>query len=895
MRMQGDLQRKETSSPELKPVRWLLLGVLLVVVVILLGMMFSILQFQKRKSDTYTIGERLEDYATEWQSLLQQQVEMLEVVGETMLQLGGDRLGSALEEGDAERLFAMFEPIYDQLRENDDVSQISFHSKDRVNVAQLHDLLGSGGLVNHLTMLEAVQMGEKSWGVEVGPLGTLTLRVVLLARKAEKLVGYIEFSKDLESIFDELAKDPDVEVAVLLRKKAVSWTQWDNGMKILGRDSDWSRFERHALVYSSLETLPVEYDEYIDEKGYGLIAVGDRLVTDDRIWRVGVCPLLDISGKVVGELFTMLDVSEQEKLFTWIMVGGCGGSALLFLLMLAFSYVMLRRTDTRLQTQEYMLMTQEQKYAAVLDNVAIQVWFLRDEHTYGTVNRAHAEFRGFAVDDMSGKDLHDVYPEESAIVYQEGNRQVFDTGEPVDEEQWVRNAQGELRLLKVRIEPLYNRDGVVSQVICMAEDITMIRQLEDACKEGENRLIELLRDLQVGAVIIEASTHIITFANVRAEEIIGLHEDQLCGRSCHGFICPAEEWECPVSDLGQTINNSEQKLFRGDGSELTVLKTVTPLKFNGKSCLLETFVDVGELAAVQAKCDEYLSELETSRAHFLSMMEDAEASREVAVNANNELGRIKMAVDGSSDGIAMATGDGRFFYGNQTFASMFGYDLEQIQDIEPRALFADRQVADETVETVMAKGSLDREAEMISQDGRRFPVHVRVDTITDDEGGVIALIGVFTDITERKQAEEEMRQLNEHLADQTRIANELAAEAELANEAKSTFLANMSHEIRTPMNGVLGMGGLLLNTELNETQREYATSIYSSGRSLLTVINDILDFSKIEAGKLNLEPITCNILMAMEEVGDLLGSFCRRERLVAAPSVCSGNTAMDYG
>jgi signal transduction histidine kinase/CheY-like chemotaxis protein len=124
---------------------------------------------------------------------------------------------------------------------------------------------------------------------------------------------------------------------------------------------------------------------------------------------------------------------------------------------------------------------------------------------------------------------------------------------------------------------------------------------------------------------------------------------------------------------------------------------------------------------------------------------------------------------------------------------------------------------------------------------------------------------VMIDITERKRAEADLQESNRFLLEATTRANVLAAEADIANAAKSEFLANMSHEIRTPMNGVIGMTGLLLDTELNEEQRRYAEVVRTSGESLLGLINDILDFSKIEAGKLELETLGFDLPVLLED------------------------------
>jgi PAS domain S-box-containing protein len=218
--------------------------------------------------------------------------------------------------------------------------------------------------------------------------------------------------------------------------------------------------------------------------------------------------------------------------------------------------------------------------------------------------------------------------------------------------------------------------------------------------------------------------------------------------------------------------------------------------------------------------------------------------------------RFRGTFENAAVGIGHRHFDGRFLRVNQKFCTILDYSRDELLQRTGQEIThpADLDVGVDLAEALLRGESpgFTLEKRYVRRDGSPVWVDLSVSLQRDGAGNPDYFIGIVQDISNRKRLEEELRRAKE------------AAEA--ANRAKDDFLANVSHEIRTPMTAILGMTELVLETPLDEDQRQGLKTVKSAADSLLGIINDLLDFSKIEAGKLELDTADFSLRAAVSDV-----------------------------
>ncbi len=355
---------KPLRDTSVKPTQRRLLVPLAVVLLLLIGGFSAVLLHLQHETLTRFSQQMLLDASDELDESLAEQSEMLHALEDPLIRDAG--LIDALKAQDRDRLFTLCEDLFAEVRQDHGITHFYFHGPDRVNLLRVHKRERHGDLINRFTARQAEQTGKTASGIELGPLGTFTLRLVQPVFDGEVLIGYLELGKEIEDILVDISEKHAVELTAVIHKSELHRETWEAGMKMLGHEAFWDDHDEKVVIYSSLGHLPDPIGDVVDEVGH---THGDATVDvtfDDRSWRFLASPLFDASGAEVGDLLIFHDTTEAKAQFYRSLLLSSGAALGLMVVLIGFLYLALHRIDRDIIDKEAELRDNSDKLCETL-------------------------------------------------------------------------------------------------------------------------------------------------------------------------------------------------------------------------------------------------------------------------------------------------------------------------------------------------------------------------------------------------------------------------------------------------------------------------------------------------------------------------------------------------
>lgn len=413
-------------------------------------------------------------------------------------------------------------------------------------------------------------------------------------------------------------------------------------------------------------------------------------------------------------------------------------------------------------------------------------------------------------------------------------------GGEFDGEFRMQQPDGTIRWVHARSRPLRDTVGQVVGHVGTTEDITERKQADAAALKSRTTLAEAQQLAGLGSWELDLTTNVLAWS----DEIYRIFEIEPArfGGTYEAFLDAVHPDDRAYVDSAYTDS----------------VKNKTSYKIEHRLLMKD-----GRIKYVQERCrTDY--DAGGTPLRSLGTVQDITEHRRLEQTRF----KLQQAINHGLDGMGILDAGGCYTYMNPAHAAMYGYTADELLGKSWKELYPPEwAVMIEQLFFPELEQSGQWQGEVVGKKKTGEVFHVELSFAILEERGQArhSLVCTCRDITGRKEVEQALVSAKDT--------------AEAGARAKAEFLATMSHEIRTPLNGVIGMTGLLLDTDLTPEQREYVETLHGSGESLLAIINGILDFSKIEAGKLDLELIPFDLRTTLDQTLELLAHTADRKRL----------------
>ncbi len=434
----------------------------------------------------------------------------------------------------------------------------------------------------------------------------------------------------------------------------------------------------------------------------------------------------------------------------------------------------------------------------------------------------------------------------------------------------ITGADQKQTIISITAAPILTETDQFDGVIAAVEDISEKKKTESALRESEQKfrtLFETANDaifLMRDGCFIDCNAQTLKMFRCVRDDIIGASPDLFSPtKQPDGALSSEKARAMIASALTEGPQFFEWEHLRRDGTCFPAEVSLNGLELGGETLLQAIVRDVADRKRT-----------------------------EDALRRSEE--QFRLIMDNLVDLVAVLDLTGRRLYNSPSYAAILGdthalKGTSSFMQIHPD----DRDRVEQTFQATVRSGKGQRlEYRMLDQNGSPRHIESQGSVIRDAQGRVAQVVVVSRDVTERRRAEDAIRELNANLEQRVAERTEelaLAKErAESADRLKSVFLAAMSHELRTPLNAIIGFTGILLqglSGPLNQEQSKQLTIVQESARHLLALINDVLDLSKIEAGQLEVELAPFDIRESIEKAFRLTAPLAKKKGLTLSADI----------
>ncbi len=433
--------------------------------------------------------------------------------------------------GDRDKLFDLTENLFLQLRRKSGITHFYFTDADRVNFLRVHQNGRYDDIINRFTTLNAQKTGKSTSGIELGPLGTFTLRAVIPWRDNGKLIGYLELGKEINNVFKNLEDFFGGDNFVFVQKKYLDRERWESGMKMLKRSANWDRYDDVILTNQQSTSPSAVLINLLSDARFEESVLASVVTEKDRILTVVGYPLGDARKKIIGYFTLLLDVTSiasrhQVNFIQLALLTATSmiGTVLVFWLILA-------RVEKRFFKTRQDLYESEQRLSLHIKNTPLGViaWDMNFNCTQW--NPAAEKIFGFSAEEALGsnalkllvpKDIHDqIDGVFQALLNQSGGSRSINENKTRD---------GRTILCEWFNTPLKGENGVPVGVASMVRDITSQKAMETALQESEERFRSITKSSSDVMIVAADHNGIVISWNPGAEKSFGYSEAEMLGR-----------------------------------------------------------------------------------------------------------------------------------------------------------------------------------------------------------------------------------------------------------------------------------------------------------------------------------------------------------------------------